>query len=626
MDQMKVAIKNLKDKYEVANGLFFMNNNKEQFLVWAKSIASETAIVPSTPSVMIPDWVFLGREEETTRLTRLIVNGATTISLIGPRRVGKSSLVLQVARNCGRFNDIIFLELYPTVEQSLENFKSKIGISSIEELLPTLLKLIKEGKVVVIDEFQYCYYEYNKMDYGSVFFSFIQGAVKAASDFLLTDFSQEKKGSIIVLGSFLTPMRLLEERIESPLYCRFMHRIPINPWNVKEQRTLFQHYGILSPKEMLRFRTLFDGMPFHYHKIHQSVGGLRSGIPFDNLMTAVLSNLYQECKISFLDDIGVENAKVLRHLCDLIGKNQMGTSISIEQIHVDGLNSSQIISAIEKLMNYYGMVEKLPPIFDYPSSEECCYKVIDAFLLCWLYILEKKLPNRSLWKDIQSGIEDLEGHQLEDWMHDIALYNINHERAIFPGYDDYDYQWTIHRGHWNQIRSKDQALEIDFIASHEKRKHVIWGSVKRNFSSLGSEGVPLPNAALQVMRIVGDHRHPGKLFFHGYTHSFVYVGLEEPAVNTDKECETRAKEIISKIGNNTKEIMQWIANNCPENRSELQAAANRILNPDRAPAQTKADVTQKVQRMIQEKQTWKNAFSDSKIHCYTLNDLLASIG
>eukprot|EP01118_Nematostelium_gracile_P009705 TRINITY_DN3273_c0_g7_i1.p2 TRINITY_DN3273_c0_g7~~TRINITY_DN3273_c0_g7_i1.p2 ORF type:complete len:197 (-),score=29.72 TRINITY_DN3273_c0_g7_i1:691-1281(-) len=76
VEEMQIAIKNLKDKDEVENGLFFINDD-EQFVEWAKSIAIKTVSSP-----LLFNKVHFHHKPETTVTTDQFQNREKELSII----------------------------------------------------------------------------------------------------------------------------------------------------------------------------------------------------------------------------------------------------------------------------------------------------------------------------------------------------------------------------------------------------------------------------------------------------------------------------------------------------------------------------------------------------------------
>jgi hypothetical protein len=153
---------------------------------------------------------------------------------------------------------------------------------------------------------------------------------------------------------------------------------------------------------MLLYRTLFNGIPHYYRLVYNYLsGGLRPNLDLKYLVTEVLPHsLQNDAQTCFLNELGEEKTEILKIVCSIIGKNQIGAVVDVEsvvhalmkeqkkninciqvlrnkgadtghmEVSVDIEPSNTIVERVlnilELLCDYYGFLTKVSPIFGYP--------------------------------------------------------------------------------------------------------------------------------------------------------------------------------------------------------------------------------------------------------------------
>jgi hypothetical protein len=196
-------------------------------------------------------------------------------------------------------------------------------------------------------------------------------------------------------------------------------------------------------------------------------------------------------------------------------------------------------------------------------------------------------------------------------------------------------------GHWAKLREHD-SWEMDFVLENISSKHVIWGSVKRNFTSLGAEGKPFPKQVYDLLHFRPEKKLKGEenkkkqpsqpilAKYQSFKHSFVFVGVEEPALKEPSEsARAIALEAIQKTKVTDKNGLKEVARYLNETKiskevfTEALEIAHNILEPERIVIKDKQSVVQKVSKYIQSKQEIREYFKkDVIVCCYVMKDLL----
>jgi len=196
--------------------------------------------------------MFIGRENELLELKAVLErNRKSSVLIYGKRRIGKSSLILEVIKtvNCR----VIYYEcLNASLEENLLFFESRIRtvfgqpylhFDNFEEAFH-YLGSTGEKIIVILDEYSYLKMSREKNYTDSLFQRIIDG--------------MNDQMHLVLLGSFVSVMReLLEE--ENPLFGRFSFVLHLHAFDYYDS-SLF--YPGKTVREKAEFYSIFGGNPF----------------------------------------------------------------------------------------------------------------------------------------------------------------------------------------------------------------------------------------------------------------------------------------------------------------------------------------------------------------------------
>ena len=206
------------------------------------------------------DWGFYGRAQALDELSRIVNGGRWFFCRIeGRRRIGKTSLLSQLAKQDSRLSDhLIYMQVPDSDERDVATAFQRSLLDCDHALakrlapavinFPTMARAIGElcraGLVLVLDEFQYftraALYSFN---------SFLQAEVDKLRDANL------KQGGLFILGSLQADMNALLDDSGAPLYGRITQRIKLQHWDFEELQQLFRAQNVEEPSQWLTLWT-----------------------------------------------------------------------------------------------------------------------------------------------------------------------------------------------------------------------------------------------------------------------------------------------------------------------------------------------------------------------------------
>lgn len=430
------------------------------------------------------DWKFYGRTEPLSELNRIVNAGRWFFCRIeGRRRIGKTSLLSQLAKGDGSLSDrLLYMQVPDSDERDVaatfqraltdcdHSLAQSLGTTVVD--FPSMARAIGElcraGLVVVIDEFQY----FTRAALKS-FNSFLQAEVDKLRD------SNIKQGGLFVLGSLHADMNQLLEDKGAPLYGRLTQRIKLDHWDFEDLLDVFRSQDVLAPSQWLTLWTFFEGVPKFYHDAFEQdlyqVGPEKFA---DELLTRMFlrssSPLSEEADTWFLRELRGRSLSMLTFLAD-----HAGCSSGELLAGVGGPEEkTQIGAYLTKLVTNYEMISKLNPVFSDGKSRNARYYIADNFLQAWLAVA-KPAREAARMKPMEKTLElarprltTLEGFAFE------KLIRKLHQECSRKGKGDFELS-SMQLGYWNRPKDASRSIEIDVVALDETNKRVRFGSCKR---------------------------------------------------------------------------------------------------------------------------------------------------
>lgn len=136
----------------------------------------------------------------------------------------------------------------------LETFGFSDRIYNLADLAKLVGRLVEQGYVVALDEFQYFHRKQL-----SDFCSYLQAEVDR-----LAAIAGAVQGGLIVLGSLHAEMTALLENRDAPLFNRTTDTLALDHLDISSILEILQAHADLDPMRLLFLWNLFEGVPKFY--------------------------------------------------------------------------------------------------------------------------------------------------------------------------------------------------------------------------------------------------------------------------------------------------------------------------------------------------------------------------
>ena len=320
---------------------------------------------------------FYNRESELELLKRadeLKSNHSVMTMVIGRRRVGKTSLILQEFSKdvklyffvSKKSEPLLCEEFVAEVEDKL-NVKIFGKIRRFEELFEYLLELGKNRSfTLVVDEFQ----DFFKVD--NSIFSSIQK--------LWDLYKHSSKIHFIACGSIYSLMKKIYEDKKEPLFGRADFKIELKPFRVGVLKEILQDYNAYSAQNLLDFYTITGGVA-KYIELFSLYKSFTKERMIDEILNPN-SLFLQEGKNRLIEEFGKEYG-VYFSILSLIASSKTSKS------EIESILEKNISGYLYRLENNYSIIKSIKPIDAKPNSKVQKYEIVDNFLAFWFRFIYK---------------------------------------------------------------------------------------------------------------------------------------------------------------------------------------------------------------------------------------------
>jgi uncharacterized protein len=433
---------------------------------------------------------FFGREQELALLEKsweAVEKKARMVVITGRRRIGKTFLSLVYTRDkphlylfIAKKTEILLCQEFVKQIQEFFNIPVIGELKAFREVFTLLLELALTRKfVLIIDEIQ------EFLTINPSIFSEIQD--------LWDRYLSKSKIQLIMMGSIYSLMHKIFEDSHEPLFGRADRILQLKPFTISQLKRILELHGQKGQSEPL----------FNYYL-------LTGGVPkyVELLLT---EGVFEEKEI--LDFVLSENSPFLHEgknvLIEEFGK-EYGIYFSILELIAGGKTSRTAIESIlqkeiggylDRLEDYYGVLEKIRPISSKPQGRTVKYRMKDIFLRFWFSFLYRnwtavETSNFSYIKQVLSAsLSTYKGPILEDFF-----------RRFFAETQEFN--------HIGSYWEHDNTNEIDLVMINDQQKRIVIGEVKLNKSRIRFSELKKKSEKLL-------------LNYPGYTPEYLALGLED---------------------------------------------------------------------------------------------------
>lgn len=396
---------------------------------------------------------FYNRKQEIKELVglyRQAENAARMTVITGRRRVGKTVLALEFARN----HKFVYLFVAKKAEallcmEYLEEVKSRFDIPVIGEIrtfrdvFALLLDLSKKERfTLIIDEFQE-FYNINPSVYSDVQRMWDMNKARC-------------KMNLICIGSIYSLMHRIFEEAKEPLFGRADRIIFLKPLGIRDISEILADYGKTDAKSLFDFYLFTGGMPKYLEILVENSALSRDEI-LDFILTPNSPFIYEGRNL-LVEEFGKEYGTYFSILELIsIGKTARTEIESIIEIHAGAY--------LARLENDYAVIARRRPVGARPGSRLQKYRIADNFLNFWFRFIFR---NRSAVETGNFG-----------YIREI----VNRDYSTYAGLllEMFFHELFAETRQYNEIGSyweKGNQNEIDLVAVNDLKKEIILAEVK----------------------------------------------------------------------------------------------------------------------------------------------------
>jgi len=412
---------------------------------------------------------FIGRKIELARLKEIndFAQQSGYLTMItGRRRVGKTTLVKH------------FLEQYkiPGCYFFVSRKQPKALLDEFAELLSAKFPEISGLQFADFDGFfKYMFQTLERKNYTFVFdefqnFLYVDSSVFSVFQKYWDDYKDKIKGHIIVIGSLQTVMHRIFENQKEPLFKRLTGKLILKPFSVSEMNQLFLRYGRQDIVTNLKLQLLFDGIPFYYYVMEKE--HLFDKDIIEIIHRLVLRNdgiLFNEGKELTIEEFGKNYGRYFSILEAIASGNTQWNDIATQT----GILTHSIGKYLDKLLNYYDLIERKSSVFSKNNGKRNRYYLKDNFLAFWFRYVHKNFSllenysSDSIIPKVKQDLTNFFGFQFEKFIQDWLQRQCIENPVEFP--------FDVVGKYWDRGQN-----EIDVVAYQEKGDLCLIGECKLN--------------------------------------------------------------------------------------------------------------------------------------------------
>jgi AAA+ ATPase superfamily predicted ATPase len=418
-------------------------------------------------------WSFYGRERELGAISALLeAERFFFLRVTGRRRIGKTTLITEALRRSGRQRVAYVMVADADPAGVVLGAREHLRRSGVEDtgfrdlfgLASTIGRLVRDGWVVVLDEYQ---------AFARKPLYLFNSALQFEVDQLRAPGSAPTRGGLIVLGSIQAEMDALLADRRAPLFGRATAVLELDHLapSVTAQ-ILTTHAGRLDGRRWLTLWTILQGIPKYWRDAHEvDALGAEPEVALTRLFFTGTAPLAADGTGWLLEELRGRYDPLLRYLA--AHPNAPRADIAAHIADTAGHTSVQVGAWLAALEQRFGLIERTMPAFAEAPARSGRYRISDNFLLSWLGALATPVaflglrPMPELVAEAADRLSTLEGFALER-----LAAGLLHERSR-RGFGDLSVSEPI-RGWWDR-----SGAEVDLVLVHEPDRRVVLGTCKR---------------------------------------------------------------------------------------------------------------------------------------------------
>ncbi|MCK4327865.1 MAG: ATP-binding protein [Candidatus Diapherotrites archaeon] len=311
--------------------------------------------------------------KELEKLQKLSKNKLFVVALYGIRRVGKTRLILEFAKNNGIY---FFVNKNKTPRDLLMEYESILKSRGVLGELETLeswdqfidLIIKRTNQLVIFDEFQ------NFYNIEPSFFGMLQKAV---------DLNENEPGLIVVLGSTLGLIKKTFSDSKEPLYGRIKKSMRVTPLTLPSSLKLSKELGLLK-EDAVKCYCLFGGYPKYYVYIEDyDLKGKAMEEILNTLLFSRNAPLEDEVTVMLSQEFGGRSG-VYFSILEAIATGDNTISKIASYL---GMPATSLTRQIKELKDYFEFIEYEKPF----SGKKGVYRIKHPLMAFWFSSIYKNL-------------------------------------------------------------------------------------------------------------------------------------------------------------------------------------------------------------------------------------------
>ena len=434
---------------------------------------------------MASAWRFYGREEELgALLKRLRSDDWFFGSISGRRRIGKTALLKQsfqlLKQDIPNGRRVLLFQMPDSTPADAAGvFKasvlnSDLGYaitdagrpSNLPELAVAIGNLIRDGVILVIDEFQVCH----------------RGPLRGLASMLqfqVDRLQDTANGGLIVMGSVQSQMEAMLADRRAPLFGRLTFSLDLDPWDLRTVFEVCDRHAEGDLQRCLTLWTLFGGVP-QYWRSFSKIDELRSKSDWGEWAATLCESLFLQSDTRLRAEgellLGRELSRCSLSVLRAVATTDMCTRDALREALPGQTDIGRVLASLVRDLR---LVTRQTPVFARERSTKARYSVSDQFLCAWLSAVLPALNlarlgdrKAAVTRCMLPRLQTLEGFAFERMVREAI------EEVSRAGVDDFPLTEHV-RGYWNRPREGSLPIEIDVVAWNDEHRRVRFGSCKR---------------------------------------------------------------------------------------------------------------------------------------------------